>query len=237
MAGVKRFECVAGIVYPESGNIDVTIERLIGNGISGYVSPLHSADNEISKPHFHISCNMPRGKGLSIKNWKSIADVCLFANGHFEIRNYPRKYARYLLHLDNPEKEQFVDKTIRTFGDPLPYDLFIQLDDEKEALKAQRIDYFPDVIKWVSQYQCISYASLLLYAINNKAEWVDTIRKNSSPILAFMRSLEYACTRSDSWRDKYSLADEEKVISIMMGKSDKPVNSKDIEILQYLNEN
>lgn len=235
--GIQRFTCVSGLVYPESGDVEETIRRLVDNGMSGYVSPLHKADDEINKPHYHIDCNMPCRKGLSLQRWRDIASVCGFANGYVSIRNYPRKSARYLLHLDNPEKEQFEDKTVRTFGDPLPYDLFIQLDDEKEALKAQRIDYFPDVIKWVSQYQCISYASLLLYAINNKDEWVDTIRKNSSPILAFMRSLEYACTRSDNRCDKYSLADEEKVISIIMGKSDKPINSKDIEILQYLNEN
>lgn len=211
MSGVKRFECVAGIVYPESGNIDVTIERLINNGISGYVSPLHSSDNEICKPHFHISCNMPRGKGLSIKNWKSIADVCLFANGHFEIRNYPRKYARYLLHLDNPDKEQFNNQNVISFGDPLPYEEFIKIDDEIKALKINYNTYYPDVIKWISQYNCLSYAQLLLYAINNKSEWVDCIRKNSCSILAFMRSLEYANNRIVSWDNNTNKVNLNKV--------------------------
>lgn len=196
MSSEPRFISVTGLIYPESGDINSTLELLEYNGISGYCSPLHEPDEEIKKPHYHVNCVQPPRHGLSLKRWRDIFETCGLANGYVHVNNSFVKAAKYLLHLEQPVKQQFPNKTVREFGDPVPYNEFIK--DKVEYKKQPEVDYYQDVIKYINQTSCYNYASLMLYAIECKPEWVNCVKKNHSSILAFMRSCVYAKGKSFS---------------------------------------
>lgn len=187
-----RFVSVSGLIYPDEFNIDKCISILEDNGLSGYVSPLHKPDNECKKNHYHVNCVQPPRHGLTFDTWRDIAQICGFANGYVEFNNYPRRAAQYLLHINHPEKEQFTE-SVRTFGSAPDYQEYIKEDDSKAK---DKIDYFPEIIRHINKTQCYNYASLMVYSLNNKPEWVKCVKQNHSSILAFMRSCVYSLTRS-----------------------------------------
>ena len=96
----------AFILYPESAPEDWRV-RLRDMLVPGFISPIHNADKkdngEVKKAHYHIL--------LTFKGLKSYDQVCeitqsLNATIPQECKDI-RAYARYLCHLDNPEKAQY----------------------------------------------------------------------------------------------------------------------------------
>lgn len=109
----------AFLMYPESTRENWTkdwINKLEETGIQFAVSPLHdkdiNADGEKKEPHYHVMlqftgpttyknvCNLTEGIGGTIP--KKIESA--------------RGYYRYLIHADNPEKEQYEYKDIKCYN-------------------------------------------------------------------------------------------------------------------------
>lgn len=100
----QRYRMWAFIVYPDSAP-DGWISILREQGLMGYISPLHTPDEKDKKQHYHVMLRFENQKSES-----QIDDISKSVNG-----SKPRAvqvwtaYARYLLHLDDPQKEQFAD--------------------------------------------------------------------------------------------------------------------------------
>lgn len=243
--GEKKYTCVSGEVYLESGNIDECIKRLVYNGFSGYRSPVHQPDNINKKEHFHIMLLQPKQHGLQLKTWREVFDTCLLANGFVHINNYPHDSARYLIHLRNPDKQQFDNVQFVTFDDSYNNNDLVQfgsVPDYKEYITIEDIkknknivnSCFVEVIKFINQSELYNYASLLTYCINYKNEWIECVTKYHSVILSYMRSCVYSSRIDNSVHNKYSLAQELKVISNVYTDTDSKINSTDIDCLSYL---
>ena len=96
----------AFLVYEESAPADW--RKVLKDTHGDYlISPLHSPDDEVSKPHFHVVYR--HGNPVSLDCAKRLIPEGIPANGHLEMLHRPRNYQRYLLHLDDPDKEQFED--------------------------------------------------------------------------------------------------------------------------------
>lgn len=111
----ERFRNWATIVYPDSAPDDwLTIVSELK--IPAMVSPLHcrdiDPDGQIKKPHFHVLL-MFEGK-KSKDQFDQI--ISTFGGVGREIVQSIRGYARYLCHLDNPEKAQYSPSQILCFG-------------------------------------------------------------------------------------------------------------------------
>jgi len=102
---VTRLGYWAFIVYPESAPAD-WIDRLRSQGLVGFISPLHTPDEEGRKPHHHVLLQFD-----SLKSASQIQDISETVNGSRVVEPVQqwRGYARYLLHLDQPNKQQFAD--------------------------------------------------------------------------------------------------------------------------------
>lgn len=104
MSKVKRTRVWTCIVYPDSapGN---WVEKLRAENIPFCISPMHTKtenDEEI-KPHYHVVF-----KFSGPKTYESVQYLQQITNGTALQRCMDiRAYCRYLIHLDNPEKEQF----------------------------------------------------------------------------------------------------------------------------------
>lgn len=94
----------AFVVYPESAPTDWW-EQLKRTHGSYARSPLHSADGENGKPHYHVIYK--HSNTVRLEAMKRVIPKGIPANGHVELVAAPRNYQRYLVHLDDPEKQQW----------------------------------------------------------------------------------------------------------------------------------
>lgn len=102
-----KYRWFAFLVYPESAPADWW-ELCRGMHAQFCRSPLHSADAENAKPHYHV---MYRHANTVTEDYASRLLVgklgAVVANGHVETVVHPDVYMRYLVHMDDGEKEQF----------------------------------------------------------------------------------------------------------------------------------
>lgn len=107
-----RFRNFATVVYPDSASPD-WIQLLSDQFIPSFVSPLHDRDinptGEPKKPHYHVLLMFDGKK--SIEQVREIFNI--IGGVGCETVNSIRGYARYLCHLDNPDKEQYSPEDVK----------------------------------------------------------------------------------------------------------------------------
>ena len=103
---IARTRNYATIIYPESAPVD-WIAKLEALHIPALVSPLHDKDKlpdgTLKKAHYHLLLSFG-----SVKTKKQAEAVFNIIGGvGTEVVNCLSAYARYLIHMDNPEKAQY----------------------------------------------------------------------------------------------------------------------------------
>lgn len=152
----------ATVIYPESAPENWR-EILAGYFVPAFVSPLHDRDvnatGEPKKAHHHVMVMFEGKKSEEqVKNlFDSIGGVGL------EKVESLRGYARYLCHLDNPEKAQYNPSDVISLnGSDYSYTIGIVAD----KYKAVR-----EMIAFCKANQIVSYAELLEYAAVEQDTW------------------------------------------------------------------
>lgn len=133
-----KYRYAAFVVYPESAPDD-WVDRLRATHCMFAISPLHEPDGENAKPHYHVLYKHSGPATLAAMTRCIPSDVP--ANGHVEPVPHGRGYMRYLIHLDDPEKQQFPDgKDAITCLNAFPLDLSREYTAEER--NAQRAEVF-----------------------------------------------------------------------------------------------
>lgn len=166
MASVKtkdgRARNFATVVYPESAPEDFL--SIIGQFcIPVFVSPLHDQDlnptGEPKKPHYHVL--------FAFEGKKSVEQVQVYVdqiNGvGVEIVGSLRGYARYLCHLDNPEKHQYAVDDVRSFAGADYIDAI--------GLPTDKYKMLREMVEFCDDNDVDSFADLADYASNNRSDW------------------------------------------------------------------
>lgn len=147
----------ATIVYPESAPLDWQ-ERLGEQCIPCFVSPLHDKDinptGEPKKPHYHVLFCYD-GK----KTFEQVSVVVSIIGGVGCKRvQSTRGYARYLCHLDNPEKAQYQPNDVKQFAGAdylsiigLPVDKYKALCEMQEYCIANNVFCYADLVDYARQ--------------------------------------------------------------------------------------
>lgn len=119
------------LVYPESAPDDwVGILRRSHGSYA--ISPMHQPDEEMSKPHYHVV--YMHGNTTTMNGAKGAIPSEVPANGHIEQALNPSNLQRYLIHLDDPEKEQFPEgSNAITLLNGFPLDLTRELSKSEKA--------------------------------------------------------------------------------------------------------
>lgn len=152
----------ATMVYPESAPENWR-EILAGYYVPAFISPIHDKDvnptGEPKKPHHHVML-MFEGK----KSDDQVREIFKTIGGvGLEKVDSMRGMARYLCHLDNPEKAQYnPSDVISLCGSDYSYTIGIVAD----RYKAVR-----EMISFCEQNQIVSYAELLRYASVHQDTW------------------------------------------------------------------
>ena len=151
----------ATVVYPESAPSDWQ-DILARHCIPAFISPLHDKDfnptGEPKKPHFHVVI-MFEGK-KSIPQVKEVFDTI---NGvGCEVVKSLRGYARYLCHLDNPEKAQYEPSDVRCIASDYIGTIGLAID--KYVALGEMQDF-------CEQYNVVSFYALAKYARGHRPDW------------------------------------------------------------------
>ena len=158
----KRTRNFATVVYPESAPKDWQ-DILTNQFVSAFISPLHNKDinpdGSQKKPHYHVMIMFDNVKTRS--QAKDIFD--LIGGVGQEIVQSPRGYARYLCHLDNPEKAQYrQDEVVCLCG--ADYAGVI-------GLATDKYKAFNEMEEFCEQYDVISFYALCRYARKHRPDW------------------------------------------------------------------
>ncbi len=165
MAGEKsrdtRTRNFATVVYPESAPEDWQ-DVLARHAVPAFISPLHDRDvnptGEPKKPHYHVMLMFEGKKSIEqvMEVFGSIAGVGC------EVVKSVRGYARYLCHLDNPEKAQYDTSDVRSIA--ADYISTIGLAIDKYVAIGEMQDF-------CEQYNVNSFYALAKYARVNRPDW------------------------------------------------------------------
>jgi len=160
--GAGRTRNFASVVYPDSAPPDWR-EQLALRCIPAFVSPLHDRDTnpegEVKKPHWHVMVMFD-----NVKTDAQAQEVFTAIGGvGLERVNSVRGYARYLCHLDNPEKHRYLIGDVCSCGGA-DYLEVISLQTDKYAAIGEMIDY-------CKANDVFSYALLLEYARGERPDW------------------------------------------------------------------
>ena len=159
---VYRTRNFATIVYEDSAPKD-WINILKEQFIPCFISPYHDKDinptGEPKKPHWHVLIMYD-----SVKTLEQAKDVVSLINGvGIEYVQSLRGYARYLCHLDNPEKHLYNTADVQCLSGA-DYVSTIDLSIDKYKAIAEMIQY-------IKENNIYYYSDLLEYACYSRYDW------------------------------------------------------------------
>lgn len=182
--GAGRTRVFAAVVYPDSSPQDWQ-ERLTQEHVSAFISPLHDRDENpdgtAKKEHWHL---MLMFEGVKSQDQvDALLDRVLGPNRvkHYENVNSTRGYARYLCHLDNPEKAQY-DKADVTALCGADYAEIISLPSDDWDVLDQIFDYIED-------NKVRYYAQFMRYCRKERRDWWKLLMaRYSYVVINYMKS-------------------------------------------------
>lgn len=176
----------ATVVYPESAPSGWQ-ETLSDQFVPAFISPLHDKDvnptGEPKKPHYHVII-MFEGK-KSEDQAKNL--ISLFGGVGCETVNSIRGYARYLCHLDNPEKAQYNPEDVRSICGADYNGVCSLVIDKYKAIR--------EMMEFCQENQIVSYAELLEYCSRERFDWFRVLCDNGTVVIR-----EYL--KSKSWTER-----------------------------------
>jgi len=172
--GKGRTRNFATVVYPDSSPENWQ-EILTDQFIPAFISPLHdmdtNPDGELKKHHWHVLLTYD-----SMKTKEQAESVFNLINGvGCEVVQSLRGYARYLCHLDNPEKHQYDSASVRALCGA-DYNATIGLPTDK--YKA-----IGEIIEYCKANNTCSYSELLEYSMYERYDWFRVLCDSATVVI------------------------------------------------------
>ncbi len=170
----SRTRNYATIVYTDSAPENWQ-EKLTELRIPAFISPLHDKDKnatgEPKKAHYHVMIMFtgPKTERQARQVFKVIGGVGC------EAVQSVRGMARYLCHLDNPEKAQYKQEDVKVLCGA-DYVETISLVTDKYKAIGEMIDY-------CMENKVYSYSKLLEYCRQNRYDWFRVLCDNGTVVM------------------------------------------------------
>lgn len=155
--------------------------------VPAFLSPLHHGyhtDEGLErKDHYHVMVMFsgPKTKEQVNELFFQLGGITL---GQTVSINDSVAYARYLIHMDNPEKEQFNISDVKCFGGANYDDFISNASDDGRILK--------EIFNYCLTTGTYYYADLLVYCMQENEEWYNVIiKRQRENVWKFLRSLQF----------------------------------------------
>ena len=185
MASARRFRNFATVVYPDSVNTPEHWRSILEDFKTPIlISPFHDQDlnvtGEAKKPHYHVLISFE-----GMKSPDQVKELFDQVGGvGLETVNSLRGYARYLCHLDNPDKHQYSPADVLQLSGA---DFF-----EIIALPSDRYGLIGEMIDYCQAELVFSYAALLIYARSYREDWFRILCDSATIVMKeFLKSLRW----------------------------------------------
>ena len=187
--GKGRKRNFATVVYPESAPVN-WLNILSDQHIPAFVSPLHdmdtNPDGELKKAHYHVMIMFD-----SVKTAEQAKEFfqCIGGVGMEDVQSQ-RGYARYLCHLDNPEKYKYNTQDVKCFCGADYNDVISLVTDKYTAIR--------EMLEFCKQNAVVSFSDLLEYASVERYDWFRCLCDNSAVIMReYLKSKSWTIERED----------------------------------------
>lgn len=173
----ERTRVWALVIYPDSAPSN-WLEQIDELHTEALLSPLHdkdvNPDGEPKKAHYHLLL-MFNG----VKSYEQVDEIAKALGTQHPVKVQSAKgYARYLIHLDNPEKHQYDRKDIKAFAGV----------DVAEYLKpsaSARYELIAEMMEHVRLYSITEFAELMEYAAKHRRDdWFPVLCDNSAYVMS-----------------------------------------------------
>lgn len=172
--GKGRTRNFATVVYPESAP-EKWQDKLAEQFVPAFISPLHDKDinptGEAKKPHYHVVVMFD-----GVKTKEQAQDLFAKIGGvGCEVVQSIRGYARYLCHMDNPDKAQYKQEDVRSLCGA-DYVGVVGLVLDKYKAIGEMIDF-------CKEYNIYSYSDLLEYCRSERFDWFRVLCDNGTVVM------------------------------------------------------
>lgn len=179
----------ATVVYKDSAPENWQ-DILSGFFVPTLISPYHdndiNADGTPKKPHWHVLIMFE-----GVKTVEQATNIFNQINGvGCEIVNSLRGYARYLCHLDNPDKAQYDIKDVVAFCGADYSNVINLVSDKYKAIR--------EMMSFCEKHNVYSFYLLSQYAFENNESWVRVLCDSGA---VYMR--EYLKSKDWSFKNNY----------------------------------
>jgi len=176
----ERTRNFAFLVYPDSAPADWR-ETLNEAHVECFISPLHdkdvNPDGSQKKPHWHVMVMYS-----SVKTKKQAAELRDAIGGvGWENVASARGYARYLCHLDNPEKAQYSPEDVVELGGADYADVTRRATD---AVKAVR-----EMMRYIRENNVLFYSDFVDYCADERPDWFESlVTRNTYAVYTYIKA-------------------------------------------------
>lgn len=188
--GSGRTRNYATVVYPESAPEDwfSILEQCF---VPAFISPLHDSDinptGETKKAHYHVMIMFDGVK--TSEQAKAIFDM--IGGVGCEVVNSVRGYARYLCHLDNPDKHQYLQEEVRALCGADYCGIIGLAIDKYKALR--------EMEEFIERYDILSFRMLCRYATVHRQDWDRVLKDNGAFYLReYLRSRKWSVENGEN---------------------------------------
>lgn len=181
--GTGRTRNYATVVYPESAP-ENWVEILNQTHIAAFISPKHdkdiNPDGTPKKPHYHVLIMYD-----SVKTQQQARAVFSTIGGvGCEAVGTVRGYARYLCHLDNPEKAQYLTDDVQALNGADYLTIVSLVTDKYRVIK--------EIMVYVREHNVLSYADLIDYCADNRQDWFRVLCDSGTYVIShYIKSMAY----------------------------------------------
>lgn len=176
----ERTRNFAFLVYPDSAPADWR-ETLNEAHVECFISPLHdkdvNPDGSQKKPHWHVMVMYS-----SVKTKKQAAELRDAIGGvGWENVASARGYARYLCHLDNPEKAQYSPEDVVELGGADYADVIRRATDAVKAVS--------EMMRYIRENNVLFYSDFVDYCADERSDWFESlVTRNTYAVYTYIKA-------------------------------------------------
>ena len=176
----ERTRNFAFLVYPDSALADWR-ETLNEAHVECFISPLHdkdvNPDGSQKKPHWHVMVMYS-----SVKTKKQAAELRDAIGGvGWENVASARGYARYLCHLDNPEKAQYSPEDVVELGGADYADVIRRATDAVKAVS--------EMMCYIRENNVLFYSDFVDYCADERPDWFESlVTRNTYAVYTYIKA-------------------------------------------------